>query len=228
MHTLKLNFSFFILYSFLFIGCNPNAEKRIDLHPAYDTFVNVISVAKCTGPERAYTTEVHSTKDGYTYFRQDYDVPEDTFEAIIIIGEEGYSLQNNQVKDTLSKASIEIIRGHEFHKIQMFPDQYFTDLTYEGEELFQDQICEKFKGVDLLSNQVNIFYNRKEKLLEGFTMLNPGDTTERIEIIYKEWIDSPMGKIAKNVEIIQGGKDVYTFEFKDVEFNVEDFKKKQI
>ncbi len=210
----------------LLIGCNPNTEKTIEVDPAYASFVNLVSVAHCTGPERDYTTVVHSTKDGYTYFRQDYDVPEDTFEAVIINGEEGYSLQDNQVKDTLSKASIEIIRGHEFHKIQMFPDQYFTDIMYQCEEQFQDQLCEKFTGVDLLSNQVNIFYNRKEKLLKGFTMLNPGDTTERIEIIYTQWMDSPMGKIAQNVEIIQGGKDVYTFDFKEVEFNVKDFTKK--
>ncbi len=204
-----------VLFLFMVVamtGCTTTSEdvKTIDL--PYKEFKNLISVASCSGPSGSYTTEVHSTNDGYTFFQQDYG--DRGVYTAAISGNQGYSYDSaNQVTDTLSIESISIIVGHEFHKIHMFPEKFFQAITYEKDIKFNQKQCEQFGSKDMLGYPVNLFYNRSASQLEGLTIKNPMDTTEQIQITYKSWLNTPLGQLAKKVEIIQGGSDTYVFEY---------------
>lgn len=220
-------FTIIVGMHFLVIGCQLNQEKTIELDPVYQKFENLVSMANCYGPNGKYETEVQSTKDNYTYFKQEFESENDVFEAYIVDGKFGFSINgDSEVKDTLSKESIEIIKSHEFHKIHMLPNLYFRNIVYSSNELYHGKMNQKFNAIDVSSNGVSLFYDIKEKLISGIIMVNPVDTTEQIEIIYRDWMDSKFGKIAKKIEIIQGGKDVYIFDYKIVRINEMGFEKK--
>jgi len=226
---LLINYLIGLCIGLLLLGCqleqgknNSKIIKRIEL--GAQKFENVMSVANCLGPNIKYVTEIHSTKDGYTYFKQIYENEGEDYEVVIFEDEKGYVLNENRDKiDSLSKESIEMIKSHEFHKIQMVPNHFFEQLTYQKEELYQGKSYEKYKGKDRLGNPMSLYYDRKEKLIRGIEILNPSDTTEQIEIRYIEWMNSQLGKLAKQVEIIQGGKDIYRFDYTDVSVNIENF-----
>ena len=95
----------------------------------------------------------------------------------------------------------------------MFPESFFADITYEKNQNFNEKQCEQFAGKDMLGYPVSLFYNRSASQLEGLIIKNPMDTTEQIQITYKSWMNTPLGQLAKKVEIIQGGTDTYVFEY---------------
>ena len=49
--------------------------------------------------------------------------------------------------------------------------------------------------------------------------MNMMDTTEVIEIVFKKWIESDLGKLASEIEIIQAKKDTFSFKFRAIEIN---------
>ena len=198
--------------------------KELELEPKYEDFRNIKSFADCIGPNSNYKTEIWSTDHPFTYFKQTYESNEKDYE-VFINGIEGEVInKKREAIDTLSKEQIEMIRSHEFHKIHIMPNQFYKNLTYIGMEDYQGKRCENYVGNDILENRINLYFNRKNKLIMGIIMLNPIDTTEQIEIQYKEWMESKIGKIAKKVDIIQGEKDVYEFNFNEVLINVRTFR----
>lgn len=226
--SLSQKYLYLILSTWLIAGCNvkkDNSEisKKIDL--TYPEIENLIAIADCMGPGLKYVTEVHSTADGYSFFRQEHEGKEN-FTAVIFDGELGFQLNDSlQRLDTLSKESIAIIRGHEFHKIHIAPHEYFQGLVYLRNEPFYGADCEQYKGVDELGNKIELYYSRKNKRIEGLKFQNARDTTQQIEVIYKEWMNHKIGPLAKHVDIIQDETDIYQFDFAEVMVNDPDFKK---
>ncbi|MBS9462370.1 hypothetical protein KIM67_08105 [Flagellimonas sp. 389] len=232
MLIFKQNYLFGFVLLVIFFGCkteqnkkNKELERKIELNSKHKDFENLISIASCSGPDITYSTEVHSTKNGYTYFKQQYGSGKEDYEATIFDKTKGFTIdKNGNAIDTLSKESIEIIRGHEFHKIHITPNTFFNAIKFEEETQYQEKPCEKYTGTDVLNNPITLYYSRKEKLILGVKLSNPNDTTEQIEIKYKEWMESDIGKIAKKVEIIQGGKDIYQFHYKSIIINDKEFR----
>ncbi|GEM_PF-1044330 len=204
-----------------------NHIKRIELTPKYKQIENLISIADCQGPDGNYITEVHSTKNGYTYFSQKYEYKDDEFEVILENEDFGYSvdLASGQ-KDTLSQPVLEVIKGHEFHKISLFPDMFFSNIMYQKDSIFRSQSCEVFSATDHSRNPVRIFYDRNEMLIIGFNFYNPFDPSEKIETHFQKWEASDYGKLVKELEIVQAERDTFNFIFNRILINSEKFDRK--
>lgn len=201
-------------------------NKEIVLDARYLAFENLISKANCSGPGFEYTTEVHSTKDGYTLFKQVRKGEMEAYLAVIPNSKEGFVMNDaGAITDTLSRESVEVVRSHEFHKVHMQPEKYFNNLAYEADTLYLSKPCEWYSGIDILGNKVRLYYDRPNQLIIGLQMLNPHNKAESIEVNYKAWMDSEWGKMVKALEIIQGGKDVYLFDFIDIELNSTNFER---
>ncbi len=192
----------------------------------YANVRTIIAVADCDGPLGSYTTEVHSTTDNYTYFFQTYSYKPSTFHAVLPDAHNAIRFDPKiSLFDTLPNFVPGVIRSQEFHKLTMFPNTYLSDLSYVKDRRFMGQDCEQYSGFDKSKNQGHIYYNKNNKLVVGVELLSPIDSTQRIDIFNEEWTDSNYGKLVKKVEIVQAGKDTFTFNFQSVEINSPDFKR---
>lgn len=219
-----INQATIFLFSALFLSaCLSDTE--VDKFGDHTDFSHLVSIARCTGPDLNYTTEVHSTKDSYSFFKQIFLPDSMQFEAIIS-GDTGFALsEEGAIKDTLSPASIEMIKSHEFHKMHLMPNQFYSDIRFDKELRYQAILCEKYLAKDHMSNPVSLLLDKTENRITGIILLNPVDTTEKIEIIYRNWMDSPMGQLVKSVEIIQASRDTFLFEFEEVKINDSGFRR---
>jgi hypothetical protein len=206
-----LNYLFLSL--FLISTCFSNAQADSKL------VQTIITKADCTSPNGAYTTEIHSSSDGYLFFRQIADKDKSEYKAVVLNKEEAFDLKDGfTLGDKIPKEAIVMLQGHDFQRMALTPEFFFGTLKYEGKETFQSEKCKKYKGTDALGNPVSLFFNKKEQL-SGLSFPNSLNPSETIEILFKEWGTSDYGQIVKKVEIIQAGKDVFTFNFTEVIFN---------
>lgn len=221
MNTLRIPF---ILLCFLLnplLGFSQSTQaKELVLESKYDQIKNIISIANCTGPGGSYTTEVHATNTGYTYFHQQFSYRPNDFKAILTSPDCGYYYEGEDLK-YLSFINRQFIRSHEFHKISIAPFEYFNEVKLQGDAFINNQKCKMFSGVDHSGNSVKLFYSPKEQLILGFEMKNFIDTTEVIQVIHKNWTDTDYGKMIKALEIIQGGRDTFHFNFDQILINTD-------
>ena len=209
-------YSFYII---AFVCCSENKTdiREIVLLPSYSQIKNIISIADCISPFGLYTTEVHSSHDGSCYFMQKFSDTEAPFEVKINSDNQGFLInQQNSTLDTLSLEDVEMIRGHEIHKLSMNPAFFFDEIRHSKSIEFEGSINEIYTGKDGLRNPVSIYYNKRKKLINKIELLNPKDTLQSIEIIYAKWVPSKYGEIAKVVDIVQAKKDTFSFNFKSI------------
>jgi len=199
-------------------------KKEIELDPKYAQIEQIAALADCKGPQGAYTTEVHSTIEGYTYFYQKFSYRTSIFRAILPTSDCGYFINDNQEEEALEKSVQEVLRSHEFHKMTIFPHLFFDKLQFQSFITTDQHTWELFTGTDHLGNEVKITYDRPLQLIRKIEMLNPFNTKESIAIEIKDWRETAYGKMVQNLEIIQAQKDTFSFEFSAVEIN-EDFER---
>ncbi|MDG2450188.1 MAG: hypothetical protein P8M34_11140 [Saprospiraceae bacterium] len=193
----------YFIYIIAFVCCFENKTdiREIALQPGYSQIQNIISIADCSSPFGLYTTEVHSLEDGSCYFVQKFSDTEAPFEVKINFDNVGFLINNqDSIIDTLSLEDVEMIRGHEFHKLSMNPAFFFDDIRHSKSIEFQGCINEIYSGKDGLGNPVSIYYNKRKKLVNKIELLNPKDKSQSIEIIYAKWVPSKYGEIAKVVD----------------------------
>ena len=206
-----------ILVLIIFSSCNKQKKTfELKLPKVYKDITNIEAYASCQGPNGAYRTIVRSQSDASFEFRQEFTYREAPFHGIVTANDEGFiidSLGNRE--DTLSKEVVEILRSHEFHKIHIHPEYLFSNIQYQSEE----GNLRLFKSTDRLGHPVVITYDQKNKWIEKFIMKNPMDTAEQIEIRYSYAKETPFGPLARELLIIQGGKDEFMFHFDSVLIN---------
>ncbi|MEM9364222.1 MAG: hypothetical protein AAGA43_16390 [Bacteroidota bacterium] len=192
-------------------------KKKLSLDSRYLQIENIHSFANCNGPNGNYTTEVTSEKDGNLTFYQVYEYGDLPFRAELSSYDKGYVLaENGKVSDTLTNISIEMIRSHDFHRLQTNPKSFFKDIEFEKD---LENELELYSGIDRLNNPVKLYYDPKMEQIKIIEFPNMMDTTEVIKIEYKKWLESDYGKLAKEIEIIQAEKDTFNFNFKTIEIN---------
>lgn len=240
MNTLIQLLSTLVLIGF--IACSSSSEKAQEkkqspeaetnpsllLNPLYEEVNQIVAKANCQGPSGKYHSEVHTSKDGYVFFFQDYTYRNAVFKAVLLNLAEGYTLdEENQLADTLNAPMLEFIKGHTFHDMGMYPERYFDNLTFAGEESYQGQEVEKYTGRDAIDNPVEIFYKRANKRIQGVKIRNPfeGKSEEVLEFMYSDWQNSEFGDIAQKVKIIQAAKDTFFFDYYAININPVGFKK---
>lgn len=217
---MKLSCLLFSLILHLLTGCGPAKKEdpnKLLLPPGYAEINDIRSFARCKGPQGNYTTSVHSASDGSCTFTQEYEYRPLPFLASLTADNRGYVIDSNQrITDTLPNDAVEMIRSHEFHRMHSNPAHFFRSLVFEKD---MDKTTAQFRASDRLGYPVHIYYNRHDKLISRVEMLNPADTGQAIEIIFKSWTNSAYGKLVKELEIIQAKKDSFYFDFTSVLIN---------
>ena len=201
------------------IGWGQASDSRaIVLDPRYEQIHTIASIANCTGPGGNYLTEVHSTREGYLYFDQAFSDSPDRFRAVLSASDCGYYFEGDRRKP-LPPVNAGILRSHEFHKMSIAPALFFDRIAFGGETLVGDIACETFHGLDRSESPVKVYYDPKRRLILGFELKNPVDTSETIQVAHKQWIDTEYGKMLQEVEIVQGAKDTFHFAFDEIHLN---------
>jgi hypothetical protein len=209
-----------LIYSFGVVSCNEKKSTKnseLSLNPRYLQIEDINSFANCKGPNGNYTTKVVSKKDGSLFFTQIFGNRDSPFMVQLRSDNKGFVIDDKKkVLDTLSNVSIEMIRSHDFHRLQTNPESFFNQIRFEK---ILDTEMELFSAVDMLNNPVKIYYDKTIKQLRRVEFKNMMDTTEIIEIVCKKWSESDYGKLAKEIEIIQAKKDTFNFTFQTIEIN---------
>ena len=223
MKTQLTNYSICILLVILWSCSKKQAEqKELVLHSNYDQIQDIVSIADCDSPFGKYITEVHSLTDGSCYFFQKFADNNVPFIVKVNADNKGHIINEQDViLDTLSTEDVEMIRGHEIHKMSIDPWFFFEDITYEKQLKYLGTESELYNGKDNLDNPVEIVYNRRKKLISKIALLNPKDTLQTIEILYDKWVQSNYGKMLKEIKIVQAKKDTFYFDFRSLKVSDE-------
>ncbi|MEM9916816.1 MAG: hypothetical protein AAF990_01895 [Bacteroidota bacterium] len=225
--TCKLKFQLlFSLLALLVAACSNSSRSPIDLDERYQKIKTIQSTADCSGPGILYTTEVHSTLDGYTYFHQKYKGRMETFEAILPNAKQGYKLSfDKSIQDSIPFGERGVIKSHEFHKLSARPELFFSQIT-EQTEVTPSPTHQWYSGLDQSDHPVKLRYNKAQKTIDRIEMRNMLDTSQTINISYQTWVDTEFGPLSKDVEIIQGNRDTFKFHFTQVNINDSSFRKR--
>jgi len=211
---------FTLLISFASCKGDKNTAHELILDSKYQQIKTIHSFANCIGPDgKKYTTEVKSELDGSCIFIQKYEENDALFSVKLTSDNKGFILNEQHViVDTLGAEDVEIVRSHEFHKMHTNPSHFFDDIRFDKAV---NKEFDLYIAKDKLNNPVNLWYHKKFELIHKIDLLNPRDTTEHIEIFNKEFVDYgyDYGKVVKNLEIVQGKKDTFYFNFKSIKIN---------
>ena len=212
-----------LLYVFGVVSCNKHFKKNeLLLNSKYTQIEDINTIANCKGPNGEYTTKVVSKKNGELLFTQIFSNERLPFKAKLSAENNGFVIDDNKkILDTLTSVSVEMIRSHDFHRLQTNPEYFFNQIKFEKK---LDAETELFTALDRLNNPVKIYYDRAIKQLKRVEFRNMMDTTEVIEIVFKKWSKSDYGKLAKVIEIIQAKKDTFNFNFQAIKINTETLK----
>ncbi|SMD35309.1 hypothetical protein SAMN04488029_2445 [Reichenbachiella faecimaris] len=195
------NFKFFLFL--LVIGCSSK--------PEVSSLYSITSKARCKGPTRSYHTELHATADGYTRFHQSYPSDYPDYDAIIYGDTLGFVLTSDTIERWTESREISVGKGHSFHMISHNPKLVFNYV--DG------------KYFDTIGNEVDFIFHENSDRVQSFQITNPFDETERIEIFFSKWEEVQEFEFPMQVQIIQGGKNEYFFEFYEVKINDPTFSK---
>lgn len=213
-------FLFLLICTLGIVSCiktKKDPKGVLTLNPKYLQIDLISSFANCKSPNGDYITKVNSKKDGSLSFYQKFENRDAPFIAEIRSDNTGYVIdESKKVVDTLASLSVEMIRSHDFHRIQTNPKAFYHQIKFDkalesGRELYT--------AVDRLGNPVKLFFDRTNNQLRNIEFLNMMDTTEVIQIRYKAWEDSDYGKLAKEIEIVQAKKDTFSFHFETIYIN---------
>lgn len=190
-------------------------------------FSTILTTADCNGPEGNYFTETHSASDGYFYFRQKFNYHDEMFQALILNPNESYVLTDEGSKGAALGKEVQLmLTSHDFQRMALNPGAFFGKMEFIQKEKFNDQKAKKYKAVDPIGNEANLFFSNSGKIL-GVVLLNPLNTKEEIEIRFETWQKIHDRECLKSVKIIQNKKDVFTFDYTAVLFDSPFFIKKQ-
>ena len=163
MKTQFINYGIYFLLATILSCSNNTKQKEINLDKKYTEIQDIYSIANCDSPFGKYTTEVHSFIDGSCYFKQEFLDNNSPFIVKIDSNNKGYIIDENEVvMDTLGKLDVEMIRGHEIHKMSINPKFYFKNLVYQMQEKHLGNDHELYNGNDVLNktNAIICYCNR--------------------------------------------------------------------
>jgi|APTNR8051073442_1049403.scaffolds.fasta_scaffold00001_666 hypothetical protein len=212
----------------MIMGCHqkPTAddliEKSMNVYGS-DTIETIQTIANCQSPEGNYTTEIHSAKDDYTYFKQVYSYQIIPFEAVVLGLDTGFQLHPDSSLTELRSGDIHIIKGHEFHEILFELNKRFHQFGEPESVMEESMKLFRVAALDMLNNPVELFFHQQAGTLESMTFLNPDDTNEVIRITYSNRKQIQGIFLPMHVEILQGDKK-FSFDYTSIKINAVDFK----
>ena len=225
-----------LIYLPIVMGCQQgiSVQEVLDKHRAAigdtESLSNLYTLSACEGPEGAYTTETHSSLgDDYLLFKQDYTYKDNPFYAAIYTKSKGQGLDTLlQPRGALSEVVIAILKAHEFHELMLQVGDRYFEMDLAGDTVFFDTKCWQIQAVDHLSYPVKLFFNKRTGLMEGFSHVNAFNKNEVIQVHFEDWETVKDLNLFKKVMIKQGDLKKYYFDFQNIEWNSDRFKKLEI
>lgn len=205
--SLSKQFVILMVATLIIASCEKRVANQLVLDEEYSSIDKISSLANCYGPKGAYDTYIVSKKNNEMSFRQ--TTKENSNAATIKIDTElaGYVFDNtDSVIDTLSKKAVEMIRSHDFHRLHTNPWHFYDSITFSKPISKNSSL---FTGKDRLKNEVLIYYNHEERLIERIHLKNPIDTSQLIEILYRDWEITQYGRMNKRLQVVQAKKDTF-------------------
>ena len=210
------------LLIFIVASCSDSSSTTptLTLDSKYKNINTISSFANCSSSAGTFTTEVRSSKYGDCIFIQWNSEDSIPFIAQLTKSNEGFILDEaHNIIDTLSEIGIEMIRGHEIHRIISSPESFYSNIQYDSSIELEGRKFEVFSATDGVNNPIKIFYNNSKNRIKKVELVNPLDSSQVIEIVNNAWMSTEYGKMPKEVDIIQAKKDTYRFSFNKVEIN---------
>jgi hypothetical protein len=177
---------------------------------------SLVTYADCVSPNGRYSTEIHTDRLGYAYFKQVYDYKPAAFEAVVESKSGGY-LIGDSLKP-LGKEDAFVIRGHEFHNIILEVGQRFHNfgvpepVDEDGVEMY------KLKVFDELNREGFLFFDMNTGLLSSVHFRNPDNINEVIRTRFSSWKKIQDLLLPLHVDIEQSGKK-FSFDFSSIVIN---------
>ena len=218
MRTLLLVcFACQIVFTSVYLACTNNEPPSLVLPAEYMQIKSIEAEAQCRGPKGAYTTSVLSFTGGTCSFSQKYSYKNTPYRAQIRPDYLGLSIDSSgKILDTLSAEAVEMIRSHDFQRMFARPQDLFQAISFQKKVDAHTQV---FQAKNRLNAPVELFFDNKEKRISRVDLLNPADSTQAIEIVPTQWMDTGVGKLVSALYIVQGGKDTFDFEYKILKIN---------
>ncbi len=208
-----------------------DAQRLIDEHKLAvgdDSFIeNIITKAKCIGPEGEYYTVTESSFiDNYLLFIQDYSFKTNPLYAAIYDWRDGQGLDNSMVKQgALSAAVIAVLKAHEFHELMLQPEDRFENMKVIEDTTYFEKKCHQVIASDHLGLPVRVYFDIESNFLIGFSEVNPYKKGEVIRVYFDNWVKQDNLMIFKNITIRQGENTVYELDYEEVIFNDPSFER---
>lgn len=184
---------------------------------------NLNSLAQCKGPNGAYTTEVHTHRNGYGYFKQVYSYRDASFEIITKGTTSGFIPGKPQ--EAISPNTVYAIRSHHFHNVILEVQQRFHDfepaqlVAISGQDFFQ------INAKDELNHPCSLFFDKSTHRLSAFYIQNPDNLQEILKVRFSDWRNIQGLNLPQHLEIEQGDK-IFTFDFIKIILNAPNFLEK--
>ena len=187
-----------------------NQESRSDY------LKNMVVIADCQGPEGAYTTELAANANGFLEFRQRYTYRDETFVAQVYRDSLSQELTPNGYMNRASNTEmISMLQGHNFFWMYLQPSLFFKELSADDPW--------HWRGLDALDNPVALQRDSQHYQIQAIQLRNPFDTNELIQVQYLTFDSTAFGPLPSTLRVVQAGRDTFSFQFREVQLNVEDF-----
>ncbi|RYU93899.1 DUF4292 domain-containing protein [Emticicia agri] len=187
-----------------------------------DKIETIIAFANCTSPKGNYTTQIHTSAKGYSYFKQTYSYNPQDFEVKIYNNTKGFVVGDST--QPLTKEAIFAIKSHEFYNLILDIHERFNDFS-EPEELKADkQPVYRIAAKDELNHLSLLFFDKRTGFLNEIHLQNPENEKELLIIRFSDWKKVDDLQLPTHILINQSEK-LYTFDFTQIRFNAPDFEK---
>ncbi len=183
---------------------------------------NIVAFANCVSPKGNYTTEIHTSSEGYSFFKQVYSFNPQSFEARI--RNKAYGFQIGDSTKALSKEAVFTIRSHEFYNLILDVQQRFREFT-KPEDVLNEHLY-KITGKDELEHPCALFFDKQTALLKAIHLQNPENEKDLLITTFSDWKKIEGLQLPTHISIDQSGKK-YSFDFIKIDLNSREFEKNE-
>ncbi len=147
---------------------------------------SISAYADCVGPNGAYVTEIHSTRDGRVRFQQTFAGrnpyciiinPGGAWATDIVTGE----------TDALDALSVSMIRGHEFQMLPLTLAERYTKPEPADAVEWNGARCFRVRARDDLGSPCAHYFQLDTGQWMGMELTNPRQSSAQVRVVVHVW-----------------------------------------
>lgn len=172
--------------------------------------------AECLSPKGSYSTEIISTREDKTRFKQDFTYKNASTDIFI----NDKSAWNNNEFSLVPPFQKLVVHLHEYQKMAFDFQRMFHDFAFEGTEVFANRPSHKVRAKHELDGTIFLYFDVETKLLSGYVLPIP-NSNESVKNVFNEWKTIGKIKIPSKVTATDSSGD-FILNFKKITFNKTD------